>query len=165
MVSLRCTEKLRRRLGLPHLSEPGAPTNALGDWYANLVAPAHVPHVIFLSSRTFMVVVLPARDLANIPRHLMRALGDVLRAFHLPSPAVAAEIERMQPIAFGPTTDRKALGVLNQVCIEFRLEYKYFELSVHEWSLRLSERPISSLATGDPISATRAALGTFSVVM
>ena len=69
MNALRCTARLRRRLRLGELADPGVGEAALGDWYAHLLTIERQPLVIAVSETTLLAVVLPARDLKNLPAH------------------------------------------------------------------------------------------------
>ncbi len=66
MLALRCTkrllDKLPPSLGSASVQAPGA----LGHWYANLLQIHSKPHVLALSERSLLCVVLPAAPYANL---------------------------------------------------------------------------------------------------
>ena len=133
MFTLRCTERLRTRLGerakadlvLPAL----APTTTLGDSYANLVHAGRTQLVLAISERTFLPVVVPAAPVATlVPRFRAAALAelaDVHRDYPLydfqtrrPPEAplseeqLAAEAHAMDDWRIGKTANRTVLGIL-----------------------------------------------------
>ena len=82
MITLRCTRKLLERLGIPpHTNGNVEPTNALGDWYANLIRVGRESLVVAMSERSCLMVLLPARDICrSIASELPRTVGMLLRA-------------------------------------------------------------------------------------
>jgi len=129
MFTLRCTERLRTRLGArakADLALPAiAPTTTLGDWYANLVHAGRTQLVLAISERTFLPVVVPAAPVATlVPRFRAAALlelADVhrdepqsLRPPEAPISAeqLAAETLAMDDWRIGKTANRTVLGIL-----------------------------------------------------
>ena len=72
MVTLRCTRKLLARLRASPEPEDVAPTTKLGDWYANLLYAPGGQAVLFVSERSLLPIVVPAKE--------ARALVDRFRA-------------------------------------------------------------------------------------
>jgi len=62
MVTLRCTQKLLRRLGVSTKAETPQPTTVLGDWYANLVYSRPHQLVLCLNERSLLAVLVSARE-------------------------------------------------------------------------------------------------------
>ena len=60
MVTLRCTQKLLRRLEVT--DKPAAPTPVLGDWYANILFSRPHQLVLCVSERSLLPVVLLAKE-------------------------------------------------------------------------------------------------------
>lgn len=132
MFTLRCTERLRTRLGArakADLALPAiAPTTTLGDWYANLVHAGRTQLVLAISERTFLPVVVPAAPVATlVPRFRAAALlelADVHRDFPFASASrrppeaplsaeqLAAETLAMDDWRIGKTANRTVLGIL-----------------------------------------------------
>jgi hypothetical protein len=143
MVTLRCTAKLLKRLDIErHPPNPPPPTNALGDWYADIVytRPAHL--VLCLSERTGLCVIVEARDLHSLVPRFIRRLQELLRYIRVPPEAVDREIAATSDLAFGATTNRSAIALMNRAVMEL----KYFfpqgdDLSVHDLSNHFSGRP------------------------
>jgi hypothetical protein len=110
VITLRCTRKLARRLTLTPGSDAQEPTNKLGDWYANLLNVGHRRLILCVSERSFLSVVLPARDVRQLPSYLPDAVRSVLGRLGVPVGVAEAEVAAMLPIAVGLTRNRSFLG-------------------------------------------------------
>jgi len=113
MVTLRCTQKLLRRIKESAPLPTAPPTTKLGDWYLNIlfVRPQHL--LLCASERTLLPVLLPARDPGTLAPRLRQALSEVLGALEIPAPMIAAELREMESRAFGPTANRQVMGSMN----------------------------------------------------
>jgi hypothetical protein len=122
MITLRCTQKLLRRAGVPAKVDTKAPTTVLDDWYANLIYAKPQQLALCMNERSLLVVVLPARDFKNVaPRFRAQAVSPLTR-IGVPAAAVAAEEEAMRDFRFGPAANRRILGCLNEAA--FALSYE-----------------------------------------
>ena len=96
MITLYCTQKVRKRLKLaatPTGSSP--PTTALGDWYVNLVRFGRQQVVMATSERSLLTVLLPARDLRqSLVPNLQSAVQQLLTVLGIPPEAVSRELRR-----------------------------------------------------------------------
>ena len=148
MVTLRCTAKLLKRLGIErHPPNPPPPTNALGDWYADIVftRPAHL--VLCLSERTGLCVIVEARDLPSLVPRFIRRLRELLIHIRAAPEAVEREIAATSHLAFGATTNRSAIALMNRAVMELKFFFPQSDdLSVHDLSNHFSGRPC-----GNPI--------------
>ena len=69
MIAIRCTRKLLDRIGpMAVEDDPPPPSNALGDWYANLLYSGRDQLVMATSEKSFLTVLLPARELRKRDR-------------------------------------------------------------------------------------------------
>jgi len=150
VLALRCTRKLLKRL--PITAEPMPSSTWLGDWYANPIAIGRARLILCMSERTLLPVVLPARELSQLPTRLVAGVGDVLRALGVAEAAVLAEQARMSPIAYAPTKSRVVLGTMNDFAFHlgFILESGCSLLTA---SVELSGTPCSAI-DGFPDKAT-----------
>ena len=122
MVTLRCTQKLLKRLGVPPKAPTVAPTTVLGDWYANLYYTRPEQLVLCINERTLLVALISARDAKSLgSRFRDRVLG-LLSQLGVPPAAVEAESRAMTEIGFGPTANRRVLGCLNEAAFAISLE-------------------------------------------
>ena len=64
MITLRCTERLRKKLRLPPLEdEPPPSTAALGDWFGHPVATRYARVILLVSERSRLPLLVAARQL------------------------------------------------------------------------------------------------------
>jgi hypothetical protein len=122
MVTLRSTQKLLRRLGLPPKLATSAPTTVLGDWYANLYYTRPHQLVLCLSERTLLAVLIPARDSKSLGSRFRDGVLALLARLGVPPAAVDAEGRAMGEVAFGPTANRRVLGCLNEAAYAISIE-------------------------------------------
>src|SRR5262249_59078644 len=78
MVVLRCTQKLLARLKRPEAPAYVASTTRLGDWYGNVLQIGRRQHLLFISERSRLPVVIPIREAKRLEAVVPDAVGDVL---------------------------------------------------------------------------------------
>jgi hypothetical protein len=112
MITLRCTKKLLSHLGLKPELQDRAPTTALGDWYANMIAvPTGPPFFLLMNERSLLCVVLPG-DADLLPAFRRRVLA-LLRRLEIPAELAEREAFHVQQIRVGKTRSRRVLGTMN----------------------------------------------------
>jgi len=123
VIVLRCTRKLASRLTLTPGAEDLRPTTKLGDWYANPLNVGHQRLVHCVSERSLLSVILPARDVRQLPSRLPGAVESLLRRLGVPAPVIEAEVSAMLPVCVGLTQSRSVVGSLVELGREaaFRL--------------------------------------------
>ncbi len=122
MVTLRCTQKLLRRLRVPAKVRTSPPTTVLGDWYATLVHARPQQLVVCMNERTLLVVLVPARESSSLGARFLEAVTAQLRRLGVPPVAVEAETRAMSEFAFGPTASRSLLGCLREAVLALSYE-------------------------------------------
>ena len=147
MFTLRCTAKLRRRLGTTEETETTSPSTRLGDWYAHLLF-THPQLVLCVSERTLLPVLIPARDGSLLVPRLREAVGQMLRALRVAEAALAAEDDAMMEARIGKTVSRQVLGSMNDF-VRMLDSYRGAG-SLLEVSLRLAETPCGPLRMNSP---------------
>ena len=158
MVVLRCTQKLLARLkqsgDLPAIE----PTTRLGDWYGNILRIGARQHLLFISERSRLPVIVPLRDSKRLSTVFPEALCDRLAVVGVPAAYVAEERARMSEIMFGRTRNRSLLGTLNDFAFMAQVgNARRPEPESPEELLRfLSQTPILPLDGASPIELTRA---------
>ena len=82
MITLCCSLKVRKRLGLPDkLPPPKSASTVLGNWYVSLQHFGKLQMILATSEASLLSVVFPARDLRlTLERNLQAGLGRVLLA-------------------------------------------------------------------------------------
>jgi len=140
MYTIRCTQKLLKRLGAKGGVAP-PPSTALGDWYANLLRFGSTQMVLCTSERSLLPVVLPARGLkTGLADSLSGGVADVLAGIGTPRACIDEELRQMQEHAVAGTESRVVLGSMNEfaVAIEHSLYSAPRFPSLHELSIWLA---------------------------
>lgn len=139
MVTLRCTQKLLRRISelISEINEQ--PTTLLGDWYANILFSKPQQLVLCVSERTMLPVIVPAKDIHTLPNRLVVAVHEVLTTIGVDPQLAERECAEMQDFRFGKTNNRSILGSLNDLMFNFEYYLQANPVdSLLEHSLRLS---------------------------
>jgi len=158
MFTLRCTRKLLDRLGVPQDADSDVPpTNALGDWYANLVRVGHDQFVIAVNERSTLTLVLPARDIRHsLVPEMLRMLSTLLRNIEVPQDLVEREVAAMQPMALARTASRSMLAVMNDRARIVEAHWREGRSTI-DIIMLLARCPITSGAARDDFYPRRAA--------
>ena len=148
MITLRCTQKVRKRLKLTETtSDAPPPTTALGDWYVNLVRFGRQQVVMATSERSLLTVLLPARELRqNLVPNLQSAARQLITVLGIPREIVRREIAEMQPAAYASAVNRRVLGSMNEFAWQLGA-YLDRTGDALELALRLSETPMSAVGS------------------
>ena len=137
MVTLRCTQKLLRRLSVPAKTKTSPPTTVLGDWYATLVHARPQQLVVCMNERTLLVVLVPAREKKSLRARFCEVVTAQLRRLRVPTAAIEAESRAMSELAFGSTASRSLLGCLREAvfALSFELERPEFSslTDIEDW--------------------------------
>ena len=159
MLVLRCTRKLLARLKRTAVRADLPSTTRLGDWYGNILRIGRHQHLLFISERSRLPVVIPSREAKRLEMIFPDAVCAVLAAVGIADESIVDERSRMSQIAFGPTRNRSLLGTLN--------DYAYMAQqgnanraepeSAEELMRFLAQTPILPLDGASPIALTRAA--------
>jgi hypothetical protein len=162
MVVLRCTQKLLARLkqsgDLPAIES----TTRLGDWYGNILRIGARQHLLFISERSRLSVVVPLREAKRLGTVFPDAVCGRLAVVGVPAADIAEERARMSEMVFGRTRNRSLLGTMN----DFAFMAKSVDRSravpetPEELMSFLAETPILPLKGARPIDLTLAAFGT-----
>ena len=117
MYTIRCTQKLLKRLGAKR-GVATAPSTALGDWYANLLRFGSTQMVLCTSERSLLSVVLPARGLkTGLANSLSDGVAAVLAGIGAPRACIDQELRHMQEHAVAGTESRVVLGSMNDFAV------------------------------------------------
>ena len=144
MLVVRGTKKFRDRVGRTD-TDGIAPTNALGDWYANAVFWR--PHMAFLlNAATLLPVVFPLSPAATALERAPDAITEVLIALDVNRAFIDDERAEMGELALLPTASRSVLGVMRELTELGRLYYRLDGVTDPvELSVRLSQVPCGPL--------------------
>jgi hypothetical protein len=159
MLVLRCTQKLLGRLKQDDNPAPVESTTRLGDWYGNILRIGHRQHLLFISERSRLPVVIPIRDGKRLRTLFPDAVCERLAIVGVAAAGIADERARMSDLAFGRTRNRSLLGTLNDFAFMAQsVDARRAEPDSPEELMRfLSQTPILPLDGASPIDLTRAA--------
>src|SRR5688572_22956397 len=113
MLVLRCTQKLLARLKQAENLPAVESTTQLGDWYGIILQLGRRQHLLFISERSRLPVVIPIREGKRLAEIFPDAVCEVLGNVGVAAADIADERSRMSEIAFGRTRNRSLLGTLN----------------------------------------------------
>ena len=151
MFTLRCTARLRKRLGTTEETTSTQPSTKLGDWYAHLLF-TRPQLVLCVSERTLLPVLIPARDGSLLVPRLRETAGQMLQALGVAEAATAGEQDAMLDAVIGKTMSRQILGSLNDFVRMFDSYRRGGTLL--EVSLRLAGTPCGPLQMNSPRAET-----------
>ncbi len=155
VVVVRCTQKLLRRLRDWAWVESES-TTVLGDWCGNLVVTRNARLLLFISERSRLPVLLPARNLAGLATNFPTAVSNVLVGLSVPALSISRELEAMAEVRFVPTNSRSLLASLND--FTFHLKWRLQTdtgVDLQSLALELSEVPSGPLGYQQPGEVTR----------
>jgi hypothetical protein len=158
MVVLRCTQKLLVRLKQVGGPQPVESTTRLGDWYGNILRLGQRQHLLFMSERSRLPVVLPINESKRLGTVFPDAVCERLAIVGIAAADIADERMRMSELAFGRTRNRSLLGTLNDFAFMAQSgDAQRTEPESPEELMRfLSQTPILPLDGASPIELTRA---------
>jgi hypothetical protein len=156
VLVFRCTQKLQKRLNVRGPLDVPKSSTQLGDWYGNTVFVGRLRLVLFISEITMLPVVVTLRDSKTLVPRFQKALCQVLEALHMPQPIVLQEIDVDGGCAFGPTANRRVVGVLTELAFQAEVQLRSGKCgSPLELALQLSGVPIGGLNDVFPCDAVR----------
>jgi hypothetical protein len=136
MITLKCTRKLLRLLGGVTTKDPPPPTNALGDWYANVIPTAAGKLILFANERTLLSVALPIEMIDRLVPAFAARVYNLLMLIGVAEEIALRETAELRQVEFAKTTSRSVLGSMNEISLHYQLIAE--RDAVHE-PLRLSE--------------------------
>ena len=158
MVVLRCTQRLLVRLKQVGALPPVESTTRLGDWYGNILRIGRRQHLLFISERSRLPVVIPIRELKRLGTVFPDAVCERLSIVGVAAADIADERMRMSELAFGRTRNRSLLGTLNDFAFMAQVgNARRPEPETPEELMRfLAQTPILPLDGASPITLTLA---------
>lgn len=156
MMTLRCTQKLLTRLKATPEASMVPPSTKLGDWYANLLYLSHQQLVLCISERSFLPIVLLARDHASLPKRLVEGVAWMLPRIGVSEEMTYTELDEMGTMRIGRTQSRKVLGVLNEMAkaLSFEVE-RHPRANLEEYGLRMGDIIYGPINYQTPLEVTR----------
>ena len=160
MMTLRCTQKLLRRIKVTPEIVTAPPSTTQGDWYANLLYLGRRQLVLCISERSFLPIVLLAKDSASLPQRLVEGVAWMLPRMGVSAQVTRTELDEMGAVHIDRTQSRRVLGVLNETAwaLSFEVE-RYPTASPEEYGLRLADIPYGPIDYQSPLEVTRTLFG------
>lgn len=155
MFTICCTQKLFKRTRLPVEPLEANSSNALGNWYADLLFLGHNQMLLFVNENSRLAIITPAKDARALVRHLSQYLAEFLQVMQVPQAWINAEIGEMQQARFSKTNSRSILGTMNDY--RYQIEYVLYrqgESSPLDLTMHLRDCPSSALKYESPYSET-----------
>jgi hypothetical protein len=116
MVVLRCTRPLLRDVRRHHVvAETAVSTTHLGDWFANRLNVGHRRYILATNALTRLSVVVPARDLGQLPNRITAALDTLLTHIGVPARERTREMDLMQDVSIAPTNSASVLSTMTDI--------------------------------------------------
>ena len=155
MVTLRCTQKLLKKVKAQNFDENQTPTTKLGDWYANIIYTRQGHFILAASEKSLLPVIISAKDLKNLVTNFIEQLRIVLLSIGISKEDCEKEIQQMMTLNFGRTKSKVVLGSMN----DFALNLKYLLItekhsSLLDLSINLAKMPCGPLKYLSPIQIT-----------
>jgi Domain of unknown function (DUF6933) len=151
MFTLRCTQKLQKRLEINYDESPCLPTTALGDWYANILVLQKRPVVLFVSEKSLLCVLVYARESPTLVPRFRDGVAELLRQLGATNTAIEKEREAMAEVLIGPTRSRSVLGSMNDFVYQVQASADYnSDRTLLDHQLSLAEMPCAPINYSTP---------------
>ncbi len=136
MITLRCTQKLQKFLGIVPAKVLELTTATLGDWYANLIPTVSGDLIVFVNEKSLLTVAIPIWESNNLVPLFRLRVANLLGMIG---------INHKEIIQFGKTASRRILGSMNDIAWQYQTMAEGTEnkidLSLSNAELNLSQMP------------------------
>jgi len=151
MVTICCTSKVLKRTGFPTETFIPEHTTALGNWYANILFFHQRQVLLFVSDRSRLAVITPAKDIRSIASHLTHHLSELLERLGAKPEWIVAELREMNDTKYAATSSRSVLGTMNDYKVQIEaMVYESKDVKPLDVALGLSVRPVGPLQYRNP---------------
>jgi Domain of unknown function (DUF6933) len=145
MITLRCTQKLQRFLGIVPASMLELTTATLGDWYANLVPTVSGDLIVFVNEKSLLTVAIPIEESNNLIPLFRLRVANLLGLIGINPIEIINELCHYDQVQFGKTASRRILGSMNDITLQYQIMAEDAEskkdLSLSKAELNLSQLP------------------------
>jgi len=159
MITLRCTQKLRKYLGIIPVDIPEPTTGVLGDWYVNLIPTHSGDLIIFVNEKTLLTVAIPVQESFNLVPLFRARVANLLAMIGIHSSLINDEIRHIEKIQYCKTASRSVLGSMNDFAWHFQIMAEEAtseaDLSLSDAELKLCQMPCKPLDYRAPYDAAR----------
>jgi hypothetical protein len=120
MITLRCTQKLQRFLGIVPANILELTTATLGDWYANLVPTFSGDLIVFVNEKSLLTVAIPIWESSNLVPLFRLRVANLLGMLGINYEEIENEISHFNQVQFGKTVSRRILGSMNDIAWQYQ---------------------------------------------
>ncbi len=149
MITLRCTQKLRKYLGVIPVNIPEPSTAVLGDWYGNLVPTFSGDLILFINEKTLLTIAIPVWESNNLVPLFRIRVANLLGMIGVHPKDISNEINHFDQVQYSKTASRSVLGSLNDFAWHYQIMAEEAksksDLSLSKAELRLSQVPCKPL--------------------
>ncbi len=143
-----CTEKMRKKLHLPPLTQVADETGPHLRWYVNAFTAQRVQYVLTTNAASLLSVVLPGRGLtdgAAYQRAFLESLGTYLGELEQRLVFERVILPRSGALVFAKTANSSVLGTMKKIVCDsiYGLEHRGF--SAEETGRWINERPCKAI--------------------
>jgi hypothetical protein len=160
VVTLRCTQRLLKRLRVKPSADVPAPSSPLGDWYAAPFAVGHLRLTMCVSEKSLLPTFVRSQSLAGFLPEFREAVAAVLRRLGIQEIHLQAERQHLADIGIGSTSSRSVLGSMNDFAVQGR---SFVEMhgggDLVALALDLADTPCGPLQYRHPGQVVRELLG------
>ena len=159
MVALHCTRKLARLLNCHPMRDPQPPTNALGNWYGNVVDTSGGQLAVFINERSLLTVAVPTQQGHDVLAMFFQRVANLLSMLDVANYLIERELAEMQTLQLATTSNRRVLGALNESAYQLQAMVDSVapdtKLSLSDAELELSDFPHGALRCTSPAKLAR----------
>jgi hypothetical protein len=145
MVTICCTAKILKRAHFQVQNPISASTNALGDWYVNILFFYHRQVLLFVSEKSRLAVITPAKEIRSLATLLINHQAPLLDSIGAHPKWIEAEIIEMLDPNYSTTRSRSLLATMNDYKIQIGAMFEYGDDNLLEIAQRLSVCPVGPL--------------------
>ncbi len=129
MIQLCCTQKLRQEWHIKprDLAQPKENLSPLGNWYAHLFTLDRRKTIIFVNEKTlasFIIFGVKKDDPDKLAQAFLLGVAQVLLLLGITKDKIAQILTDYQQVEFSKTSDRRLLGVLNDLVRHYKAHVK-----------------------------------------
>lgn len=142
MVIIRATQKVRKYLPATFKDEYIS-DSALGDWFVNRTIVDRKPLLLFVSSKSLLPMVTPARNVSTITERFAELVSERLKRLGLAEDLIRSEIQIMDEVTVAPTNNRSVTG--SMVDFAYHLPYYLPEGNWTDENFKLAEDRLAEI--------------------
>ena len=122
MITIRCTEKAARHLGVARFPDAPSGTSILGDWFVNLIPTYGGELLLFVNERSLVSVCVPAHMERPLDE-FYRRVANLLAMLQIPHETIYRELDHYRELTIGKTNSRVILGSMNELAYLTQCEF------------------------------------------